>query len=51
MECIELVNKVQEYDLTNQPIVMFLMFGMIFMAGIMFEMCRISESTHSKKDK
>tara|TARA_B100000029_G_scaffold439434_1_gene455984 strand:- start:2014 stop:2148 length:135 start_codon:yes stop_codon:yes gene_type:complete len=37
MECIDLVNKVREYDLFNQTTVMFLMFGMIFMAGIMFE--------------
>ena len=51
MECIELVNRVQETNITNQPIVIFLLFGLVFMGGIMFEMCRISESTHSKKDK
>ena len=51
MECIELVNKIQETNITNQPIVLFLIGGLIFMGGIMFEMCRISESTHNKKDK
>ena len=50
MECIELVNKIQETNITNQPIVLFLIGGLIFMGGIMFEMCRISESTHNKKD-
>ena len=49
MECIELVNKVQETNRTNQPIVVFILFGLIFMGGMMFEMCRISESTHNKE--
>ena len=50
MECIELVNKVQEIY-SPQPIVIFLLFGLIFMGGMMFEMCRISESTHNKKQQ
>ena len=48
MECIELVNKVQEIY-SPQPIVMFLLFGLIFMGGMIFEMYRISESTHNKE--
>ena len=50
MECIDLVNKVQEIY-SPQPIVIFLLFGLIFMGGMMFEMCRISESTHNKKQQ
>ncbi len=49
MECLELVDKIRETNMMNSP-AFFLLIGLIFLAGILFEMCRISESTRKAQE-